>query len=228
MPKFLLYVFIAGFLVFGIYRYNYPWYNWIQKITINVDTPTGFVASSATSNIQVYDIPGWIPLNQSARSYKLIAGEAVVVDLGEGQYLFGLLKGVHRVAEFELADENDECYANGSDVGFAPCIVNFEGIEDIEYRNYPILVTFDDISNPASVREVNPNDFAATFGEGYSLKSITLEITDEPVTEGKVEKVLGWWCEYRAKYFVDRYAAKVTNGFAKNIGGSHLRIGKCK
>lgn len=192
MFKFLLYFVIACFFVFGFYRYNYPWYNWTQKITITVDTPTGFVSSSATSSIQIYDIPGWIPLNQSARSYKLTAGEAVVVDLGEGQYLFGLLKGVHRVAEFELADKNDKCYANGNDVGFAPCVVNFKGIQDIEPSNYPILVTFDDISDPASVKEVDPNDLAATFGEGYSLKSITLEITDDPVTEGEVEKVLGW------------------------------------
>lgn len=29
-------------------------------------------------------------------------------------------------------------------------------------------------------------------GKCYSLKSITLEITDEPVTTGRVEKVLGW------------------------------------
>ncbi|MDR4487062.1 MAG: hypothetical protein R3B83_06000 [Nitrospirales bacterium] len=29
---------------------------------------------------------------------------------------------------------------------------------------------------------------AATFGPGVSLKRLTLEITDEPVTEGKIEQ----------------------------------------
>ncbi|MBI2718450.1 MAG: hypothetical protein HYX36_06770 [Rhizobiales bacterium] len=57
---------------------------------------------------------------------------------------------------------------------------------------YPLLVTFGNLGNPASVREVKPSDLAASFGPGFALKSITLEITDEPVTEGRVESVLPW------------------------------------
>jgi hypothetical protein len=57
---------------------------------------------------------------------------------------------------------------------------------------YPMLVTFADINNPASVREVDPANLAKIFGAGYKLKSITLEITDEKVTKGVVEGVLGW------------------------------------
>lgn len=50
-----------------------------------------------------------------------------------------------------------------------------------------------DINDPNSVREVDPANLAATFGPGVSLKRITLEIRDEPVTEGKIECVLGCW-----------------------------------
>ena len=60
-------------------------------------------------------------------------------------------------------------------------------------RDFPLLVTFTDIDDPKTVRKVDPNNLAATLGPGYALKSITLEITDEPVTKGKVEEVLGWW-----------------------------------
>ena len=55
-----------------------------------------------------------------------------------------------------------------------------------------MLITFTDINNPASVKLVDQHNLAATFGAGYALKSITLEITDAPVTTGKVESVLGW------------------------------------
>lgn len=65
-------------------------------------------------------------------------------------------------------------------------------------------------------------------GDCRSLKSISIEITGEKVTEGKVETVLGWWCEYRAKYFVERYAKTVSNDFAREVGGSHFRIGDCR
>jgi len=41
-----------------------------------------------------------------------------------------------------------------------------------------------------------PKKGRSTAKDCYSLKSITLEITDEPVSTGKVESVLGWLDEY--------------------------------
>ncbi|MDR4487070.1 MAG: hypothetical protein R3B83_06040 [Nitrospirales bacterium] len=55
-----------------------------------------------------------------------------------------------------------------------------------------LLVTFTDLTDPTTVKKVDPENLAATLGPGVSLKRITLEITDEPVTEGKIEQVLGW------------------------------------
>ncbi|WP_295078242.1 hypothetical protein [Tabrizicola sp.] len=57
---------------------------------------------------------------------------------------------------------------------------------------WPMLVAFDDITKPETVREVDPADLAAVFGEGVRLQTVTLEITEEAVTEGRVERVLGW------------------------------------
>ncbi|MCP4188064.1 MAG: hypothetical protein GY763_10735, partial [Gammaproteobacteria bacterium] len=59
--------------------------------------------------------------------------------------------------------------------------------------NYPLLVTFTDINDPASVARVDRYDLEKHFGTGVKLKAVTLEITGEPVTRGEVEKVLGWW-----------------------------------
>ncbi|MCG7495031.1 toxin-activating lysine-acyltransferase [Thalassobius sp. Cn5-15] len=36
------------------------------------------------------------------------------------------------------------------------------------------------------------SDLAASYGEGYALTRLTLQITDDPLTQGEVEKVLGW------------------------------------
>ena len=58
-------------------------------------------------------------------------------------------------------------------------------------ERYPLLVTFTDLADPTTVRRVDPDDLAATFGPGVALKRVTLEITDEAVTEGEVEAVLG-------------------------------------
>lgn len=56
----------------------------------------------------------------------------------------------------------------------------------------PLLVTFNDITKPETVRRVDPTDLAAVLGEGVRLKAVTLEITREAVTEGRFEGVLGW------------------------------------
>ncbi len=54
-----------------------------------------------------------------------------------------------------------------------------------------MLVTFDDITRPETVRRVDPADLAAVFGEGVRLEAVTLEITEGAVTEGRVEGTLG-------------------------------------
>lgn len=54
-----------------------------------------------------------------------------------------------------------------------------------------MLVTFEGIGDPTSVKQVEPGNLAANFGPGVRLKAITVEMTDDPVTSG-IEKRLGW------------------------------------
>lgn len=57
-------------------------------------------------------------------------------------------------------------------------------------------MTFEDISDPTSIRWVDPTDLAASFGEGYALKEVTFGITRDPVTKREVGKVLEWLGSY--------------------------------
>lgn len=63
---------------------------------------------------------------------------------------------------------------------------------------YPMLVTFADEADPRSVTLVDPDDLAASFGEGVSLKRLTAELTDDEVTMG-IEKRLIWLPNYYNK-----------------------------
>ena len=125
-----------------------------------------------------------------------VTGEAVVVEVAPGRYLFALLKGPHAnylgsVAPASIAGRE----------GRVIDPVLFDEVRDKRDRaagvitvpdyQYPMLVTFADISDPASVQLVDPDDLAASFGPGVRLKAVVLEVTREPVTEGKVEAVLG-------------------------------------
>lgn len=53
-----------------------------------------------------------------------------------------------------------------------------------ERSAYPMLVTFSDLGDPASVERVDPDDLAASFGDGVRLKRVTVQMTDDPVTTG--------------------------------------------
>ena len=55
----------------------------------------------------------------------------------------------------------------------------------------PDLVTFDDVNDPKSVIVVDPNNLQATLGPNVTWNEITLESTDEPVSNG-IEQKLPW------------------------------------
>ena len=169
-------------------------YSWRQKLTITIETPAGEVSGASVS--QVSWRKHWIRTDGMGWDYDL-TGEAVVVEVTPGRFLFALLKGAGtteymgsvaaasiagregRVIDGPLFDEVRDKRDRAAGVITVP-----------EYQ-YPMLVTFADIADPTSVALVDPANLAASFGPGVRLKSVTLEVTDEPVTVGEAEAALG-------------------------------------
>ena len=67
----------------------------------------------------------------------------------------------------------------------------------IATRQLSDLVTFANVNNPKSVILVDPDDLTATLGRGVSWRSITLEVTDEPLTK-EMDEHLPWVRGYDA------------------------------
>ncbi|MGL6211128.1 MAG: hypothetical protein ACRC14_15010 [Paracoccaceae bacterium] len=176
-------------------------YSWRQKLTLTVETPAGEVSASSVN--QVSWRKHWIRTDGMGWDYDL-TGEAVVVEVTPGRYLFALLKGAgtteymgsvaaasidgreSRVIDGALFDEVRDKRDRAA------------GVIAVPAYQYPMLVTFADISDPASVELVDPENLAASFGPGVRLKSVVLEVTDEAVTEGAVVGLLAWLDQYRA------------------------------
>jgi hypothetical protein len=55
----------------------------------------------------------------------------------------------------------------------------------------PYMVRFMDLDDPSSAERVIPQNLPASFGQGYSLKSLSVRITKEPITRG-IERRLMW------------------------------------
>ncbi len=184
-------------------------YQWRQKMTVTIDTPNGPVSGASVMTFRLSDQrSAFNPPEARGVSFTL-SGEAVVVQVAPGRYLFALPNGVPSLAErlYPKMDviESAKLMENGAVSPATEVILPSSG--------YPLLVTFDDIKEPTSVKRVNPADLEATFGPGYRLTEITLALTKESVTKGKLDKVL-------PKEFFRRWASlhndALANGGRKN------------
>lgn len=164
------------------------------RMAVVVDTPTGL--KTGTSVYEISAGKRWQILPDARSRAVSIKGEAVAVDVAPGKTLFALLKThAHFESMMGLSMETlDPQFTKDYDVvATAGRLAARDGNDppvEVAPDNYPMLVTFADPGDPTSVALVDPDDLAATFGEGMSLKRITVEVTHDPVTNG-IEKRLG-------------------------------------
>ena len=184
---------IAAVLAVGVWFLIFPTYSWHQKLTIRVDTPQGAVEGSSVVKVAWTRDLKLLPDMRAAHG--TVTGEATVVALPNGRYLFALLPSEYYAARIfvpEMLPENGSI-SRDSMIPIALAITLYKGkTRTLTPDQYPVLVTFEDINDPASVKHVLPDEFAAAFGPGYRLDAMTMSITGEALTDGKVESVLGW------------------------------------
>lgn len=167
---------------------------------MTVETLAGEVSGSSVSAVSWRK--QWFRWDGMGWSYDL-TGEAVVVEVAQGRYLFALLKGAGTTEYMGSIAAASISGREGRMIDAAPFAEvqgkrgRAAGVIAVPEAQYPMLVTFGDIADQASVRLVDPDDLAATFGPEVRLKAVTLEVMDEAVTEGTVDGVLGWLGEYQ-------------------------------
>ena len=170
--------------------------SWSQRLTLVVETPQGEVRGSAVTKVTKTDSSGALVLPEARGVRSEVTGEAVVVEVAPSRFLFALLSGSGE----EKRDASHwvyPAYQLGDAGSYGGAMMKLwsqphDTPVPLPPEGWPMLVTFDDITKPETVRRVDPEDLAAVFGEGMRLKALTLEITKDPVTVGRVEGVLGW------------------------------------
>lgn len=166
---------------------------WHQKLTLVIDTPQGEVSGSSVVEVRVGFYEGGQFMSGTEVEYD-VTGEAVVVEVLPGRYLFALL-GNSEELFFYAATDRFEGLTRGEWLRLIP-----DQTDPVTLTGdlIPMLVTFADIEDPKTVELVDPADLAASFGPGVVLKTVVLEVTDEPLTDGRVERLLGWWLSMRS------------------------------
>ena len=190
------------------------------RLTVEVDTPQGL--RSGSSVIEVEQSMGRTAMSGfGKRIDRRVRGEAVAVDLPGGRTLFALLRSetdtdwaaqvMQRLAPDTEGEPWDERFDNVLSIeGEVEVPRSFSPQRPDEGSAYPMLVTFGDLSDPTSVERVDPDGLAASFGEGYALKRITVQLTDDPVTTG-IEEQLAWLGD------LDAYRSDPDNPFTNTL-----------
>ena len=214
--------------------------HWNQRLTLVVETPTGPVSGSVVQRIDWQGTRGLYKsmmsgVDSSSASVK-VTGEALAIEVVPGRWLFALLKGG---SGWQGEPGSNAGFAIGVPLGhFARSAEAVAAIHDfpkdtpivLDPKAWPLLVTFDDVTKPETVREVDPDDLAAVFGEGVRLKAVTLEITREGVTLGRVEGVLGWLCSYKTPYrrLSGKSGAISDNELSNRLSPGSFSTGECE
>lgn len=161
-------------------------YDWREAVALEVETPNGLKTGRSVVLVS-HTIEAIVPGSPGGAVHASLRGEATVVEVAPGKFLFALLKD----REYLAVNAFPEIVAGKDFKQFAKAFANLREKRDLPTALIPMLVTFRDINDPKTVERVDPTNLAATFGPGVSLKRATIEMTDEPVTTG-IEKRLGW------------------------------------
>jgi hypothetical protein len=190
-PLALLAVLVIGDQI----RINRPGHKY--RLTVEVETPSGTKAASGV--LAVTPDRGYNNRGKSSTS-----GDAVFVDLGGGKNLVALLAHLDNTLDLEAINYVAlRAYgeAGGHRVSFNQ-MNRMTGIVPVTGALIPVLVTFADPADPATMRSVAPDDLEASLGAGYRLHRVTAEVVPnglwpidfggplgEPVTRGIAAKL---------------------------------------
>jgi hypothetical protein len=213
------------------------------RLTVAVDTPEGMRSGSSVIEVRAVKNPDW--LTPEGRGYRYsFKGEAVAVDLPDGRTLFALLKtqsGASDASEYpwfafddRLADTRDPLAQMQRMRGWKGQTAEMTKKKEMGAADraksapeLPMLVTFGDLKDPASVKRVDPDDLSASFGAGVKLKAITVEITRDAVTTG-IGKRFSWRNNYsleRRRLNGSNSIAISTNELSDNLGTGEFSTG---
>lgn len=185
---------LAALFIGDQIRINRPSHKY--RLTLEVETPEGLKTGSGI--VSVHPDRGY-----SRHGHTTTRGDAVFVDLGGGKNLVALMAHIDSTVDLDgmnyLALRAYK--AAGRNVSFNE-MSRMSGAVPVTGALIPVLVTFADVRDPATIRVVSSEAMAASFGNGFRLHGIHAEVVPnglwpldlggplgEPVTRGIATKL---------------------------------------
>jgi hypothetical protein len=187
---------LAALVIGDQIRINRPGHKY--RLTVEVETPAGI--KSASSVMSVHPDRGY-----NHGGHTATRGDALFVDLGGGKNLIALLAHLDKTVDLDgINYVGLRAYkAAGRNPSFNQ-MNTMTGAVPVTGALIPVLVTFADVSDPATARTVLPDDLEAGLGRGFHLHGVSAEAVPngfwpldfggplgEPVSRG-IEAKLPW------------------------------------
>ncbi|MDR2857105.1 MAG: hypothetical protein LBV50_04575 [Novosphingobium sp.] len=198
----------AGLGGCGLLGYSYRF-----RMTVEAKTPQGLRTGSSVYEVSARRLVA-LTAEEAERSVA-VRGEALVVDLPDGP-IFVLLKAPdgnpHGSLDRLSMAALDKDYRNDWVESARRIAASWRPLRaELLHWDWPLMVRFADIADPASVERVAP--------ETAGIFSIMLETTRDPVTTG-IEKRLPWFYKYKGKFFDG--SSTISEDLVTEILAAHL------
>jgi hypothetical protein len=172
-------------------KISYPAYTYRYRMTVEVMVDGVMHSASSVVEIKIQTQPaaGSVP-----PIVPYVHGEAVFVDLGNGRNVFALLANGSNANGVDYALYVVPKLFNltkGGDQDLVK-LPHLRGTREVSPSYPPAFVTFKNLDDPTSARVVNAETFESEFGRNVRLNRVWIEMTNEPVTKGLIEKKLPW------------------------------------
>jgi hypothetical protein len=197
------------------------------RLTIEVQTPGGVRSASGVMAVYMGKDGGILPEAGGSISMK---GDALFVDLADGRHLVAALAHGKNAANFDGMSRlaMNAFAAVGQKVGFKE-VNQLSGKVELYGDLIPTLVTFTNPADPKTAEVLDPTNIEATFGNGFHLNRVTLEMVPvglwpldfggqlgEPVTR-RIETKLPWVTSVRG-YLSGRFACNPVAELCLDVG----------
>ncbi len=149
------------------------------KLTVNVNDNGKIVSSSGVFRFECGNIENH--LGEWGRGSCNIKGEAIPIDVpGKGTAFLVMTGGPDHLRR-----------------GLATAVFKARPSPqakswNLQPDNLPTLVGFRDLANPSTATTIEPSAMERWFGPGVTLTSIRVEVTNQPVTTGRIGRRLFW------------------------------------
>jgi hypothetical protein len=192
----LAWVILACVVVIGLWSLATESGEWNYKVIVTIETPEGEISGNAVR--QVANWTSRFKINfPDAVNKAYVRGEVVAIDMGSKGVLFALLDDTEDIRFTNVFPEGSLRSVKGLQEYKEKLKVGVKAkLSPWEWPGYPKLVTFRSLSDPKSIEIVESwqldnktnsmvkveDNFSKIYGEGFHLKSIEYEITDQKIT----------------------------------------------